>query len=65
MLVRDPLGLLSEIRATERNDEPMDVRPPERQVEYGVKDPEGNALDLAGSKGWKVDVDRWARAELA
>jgi catechol 2,3-dioxygenase-like lactoylglutathione lyase family enzyme len=65
MLVRDPLGLLSEIRATERSDEPMDVRPPERQVEYGVKDPEGNALDLAGSKGWKIDVDRWARAEPA
>jgi hypothetical protein len=41
----------------------MDVRPPERQVEYGVKDPEGNAVDLSSTKGWKVDVDKWARIE--
>ena len=63
MLVPDPLGLLTQIRAEEPDDEPMDVRPPERQVEYGVKDPEGNRLDLASTKGWKVDVDRWARTE--
>jgi catechol 2,3-dioxygenase-like lactoylglutathione lyase family enzyme len=63
MLVPDPLGLLTEIRAAEPTDEPMDVRPPERQVEYGVKDPEGNRLDLASTKGWKVDVNRWARVE--
>jgi hypothetical protein len=42
---------------------PEDVRPPERQVEYGVRDPEGNYLDLSGKKGWKVDVDRWARVD--
>lgn len=63
MLVPDPLGLLTEIRAAEPSDEPMDVRPPERQVEYGVKDPEGNRLDLSGAKGWKVDVHKWARVE--
>ncbi len=61
MLVPDPLGLLMQIRAEEPNDEPMDIRPPERQVEYGVKDPEGNRLDLSSTKGWKVDVNRWAR----
>lgn len=61
MLVPDPLGLLMQIRQAEGIDEPMDVRPPERQVEYGVKDPEGNSLDLSSTKGWKVDVDRWAR----
>jgi catechol 2,3-dioxygenase-like lactoylglutathione lyase family enzyme len=61
MLVRDPFALLTEIRAAEPSDEPMDVRPPERQVEYGVLDPEGNRLDLSGAKGWKVDVDKWAR----
>ncbi len=63
MLVPDPLGLLTQIRAAEPTDEPMDVRPPERQVEYGVTDPEGNRLDLASTKGWKVDVDKWARVE--
>ncbi len=41
----------------------MDVRPPERQVECGVKDPEGNRLDLSSTKGGKVDVDKWARIE--
>jgi catechol 2,3-dioxygenase-like lactoylglutathione lyase family enzyme len=61
MLVPDPLGLLMEIRKAEGIDEPMDVRPPERQVEYGVKDPEGNRLDLSSTKGWKVDTDKWAR----
>jgi catechol 2,3-dioxygenase-like lactoylglutathione lyase family enzyme len=63
MLVPDPLGLLLQIREAEGIDEPMDVRPPERQVEYGVKDPDGNRLDLSSTKGWKVDVDRWARIE--
>jgi catechol 2,3-dioxygenase-like lactoylglutathione lyase family enzyme len=61
MLVSDPLGLLTQIREADGISEPMDVRPPERQVEYGVKDPEGNSLDLASTKGWKVDVDKWAR----
>src|SRR5205814_9202263 len=64
MLVTDPLGLLTRIREAEPTDEPMDVRPPERQVEYGVKDPEGNRLDLASTKGWKFDVVQWARVEV-
>jgi catechol 2,3-dioxygenase-like lactoylglutathione lyase family enzyme len=63
MLVPDPLGLLTQIREAEGIGEPMDVRPPERQVEYGVKDPEGNAVDLSSTKGWKVDVDKWARID--
>jgi hypothetical protein len=32
-----------------------------RMVEYGVQDPEGNRLDLSGSKGWKIDVDKFAQ----
>jgi hypothetical protein len=63
MLVPDPLALLMEIRDAEGSSELMDVRPPERQVEYGVPDPEGNRLDLSGAKGWKVDADKWARIE--
>lgn len=63
MLVPDPRALLMEIRDAEGSGEPMDVRPPERQVEYGVPDPEGNRLDLSGAKGWKVDADKWARIE--
>jgi catechol 2,3-dioxygenase-like lactoylglutathione lyase family enzyme len=63
MLVPDPLGKLTEIRAAEGIEKPLDKRPAERQVEYGVPDPEGNVLDLSGAKGWKVDVDKWARVE--
>jgi hypothetical protein len=32
-----------------------------RMVEYGVQDPEGNRLDLSGAKGWKIDVETWAK----
>lgn len=62
VLVPDPFDLYSRIRAETPN-APEDVRPPERQVEYGIRDPEGNYLDLSGKKGWKVDVDKWARVE--
>ncbi|HZT08675.1 MAG TPA: VOC family protein [Chloroflexota bacterium] len=60
VLVRDPHELYSRIHAATPG-MPEDVRPPERQVEYGVRDPEGNYLDLSGKKGWKVDVNTWAR----
>ena len=63
VLVRDPLDYVTRIRGSEPVDEPMDVRPPDRQVEYGITDCEGNRFDLSGSKGWKIDVDRWAKAE--
>jgi catechol 2,3-dioxygenase-like lactoylglutathione lyase family enzyme len=62
VLVQDPFDLYRRIRA-ETPGAPEDVRPPDRQVEYGVRDPEGNYLDLSGKKGWKVDVDKWARTE--
>jgi catechol 2,3-dioxygenase-like lactoylglutathione lyase family enzyme len=62
VLVPDPFDLYSRIHAATPG-MPEDVRPPERQVEYGIRDPEGNYLDLSGKKGWKVDVDKWARVE--
>jgi catechol 2,3-dioxygenase-like lactoylglutathione lyase family enzyme len=62
VLVQDPYDLYERIRA-ETPGMPVDVRPASRQVEYGVRDPEGNYLDLSGKKGWKIDVDRWARTE--
>jgi hypothetical protein len=61
ILVRDPLDLVREMGQMDSSDHPADTRPPERQVEYGVRDPEGNRLDLSGKKGWKVDEERWAR----
>jgi catechol 2,3-dioxygenase-like lactoylglutathione lyase family enzyme len=63
ILVRDPLDLVRRMGQVDPADRPADVRPPERQVEYGVLDPEGNRIDVSGKKGWKVDVDRWARVE--
>ncbi len=62
VLVPDPADLYRRIHA-ETPGMPEDVRPPERQVEYGVRDPEGNYLDLSGKKGWKIDVEKWARVE--
>lgn len=63
ILVRDPLAIVQGIGFVDPNSGPMDVRPPERQVEYGIRDPEGTRIDLSSKKGWKVDVDRWARTE--
>lgn len=60
ILVRDPLAIVRGLGQMEA-DRPADVRPPERQVEYGIRDPEGNRIDLSSEKGWKVDVDKWAR----
>jgi catechol 2,3-dioxygenase-like lactoylglutathione lyase family enzyme len=63
ILVRDPLDLVRRMGQMGANDRPEDTRPPERQVEYGVRDPDGNRIDVSGRKGWKVDVDLWARVE--
>lgn len=63
MLVREPLELVQRLGQVDAMNRPSDRRPPERQVEYGVRDPEGNRIDVSGRKGWKVDVDRWARIE--
>ena len=63
ILVRDPLDIVRRTGQMDPTDRPLDVRPPERQVEYGIRDPEGNRIDLSSVKGWKVDVDKWARTE--
>lgn len=31
-------------------------------AEYRLVDPQGNRFDLSQTKGWEVDVDKWARA---
>jgi catechol 2,3-dioxygenase-like lactoylglutathione lyase family enzyme len=61
VLVPNPRDLYSQIRAATPG--PEDVRPPERQVEYRILDPEGNGIDLSGRKGWKVDVELWANVQ--
>lgn len=63
ILTRDPLDLVRRMGQMDANDRPADMRPPERQVEFGVLDPDGNRIDVSGKKGWKVDVDKWARVE--
>jgi catechol 2,3-dioxygenase-like lactoylglutathione lyase family enzyme len=62
VLVSNPRELYGQIRAATPG-MPEDVRPPERQVEYRVIDPEGTGIDLSGKKGWKVDVDVWANVQ--
>ena len=40
-------------------------RPASRvQSEIRMRDPEGNGCDLSG-RGWEIDIDKWARAEVA
>jgi catechol 2,3-dioxygenase-like lactoylglutathione lyase family enzyme len=40
-------------------------RPSSRvQSEIRMRDPEGNGCDLSG-RGWEVDIDKWARADVA
>lgn len=40
-------------------------RPGERvQSEIRMRDPQGNGCDLS-RRGWEVDIDKWARAEVA
>lgn len=31
-------------------------------AEYRLVDPQGNKFDLSQTKGWEVDIDKWARA---
>ena len=61
ILVRDPLGTVREMGQADAAGQPTDIRPAMRMVEYGVQDPEGNRLDLSGAKGWKIDLDTWAK----
>ena len=42
---------------------PVAKRPDSRPyAEYRLHDPQGNKFDLAQTKGWEVDVDKWVRA---
>lgn len=61
ILIRDPLSVVRAMGQAEEDGKPSDVRPANRMVEYGVRDPEGNRLDLSGGKGWKIDVDKFAQ----
>lgn len=60
ILVRDPLTVVRNMGQADAEGHPIDDRPAWRMVEYGVKDPEGNRLDVS-SKGWKIDVDQFAQ----
>jgi catechol 2,3-dioxygenase-like lactoylglutathione lyase family enzyme len=61
ILIRDPLSVVRAMGQADAEGLPSDLRPANRMVEYGVRDPEGNHVDLSGGKGWKVDVDRFAQ----
>jgi hypothetical protein len=42
---------------------PVSKRPDSRPyAEYRLHDPEGNKFDLGQTKGWEVDVNKWAKA---
>jgi catechol 2,3-dioxygenase-like lactoylglutathione lyase family enzyme len=61
VLVTDPLRMVQQMGQADTTGRPNDVRPVERMVEYGVRDPEGNRLDLSSHKGWKVADGKYAR----
>jgi catechol 2,3-dioxygenase-like lactoylglutathione lyase family enzyme len=60
-LVGDMEGLADRIREVATVTE----RPADRaQSEIRMRDPQGNGCDLS-RRGWEVDTDKWARAEVA
>ncbi len=61
VLVPDPLDMVQRMGQADLSGRPNDVRPVERMVEYGVRDPEGNRIDLSSHKGWKIGAGRYAR----
>ena len=61
ILIQNPLDVVRAMGQAEADGQPADVRPATRMVEYGVKDPEGNRIDLSGGKGWKVGAEQWAQ----
>lgn len=62
LLVKDAYGLLH--RINEEKLMRLDQRPADRPfAEYRVWDPEGNAIDLAERKGYKVDTGKIERVE--
>jgi catechol 2,3-dioxygenase-like lactoylglutathione lyase family enzyme len=61
VLVPDPLDLVQQMGQADSAGRPNDIRPIERMVEYGVRDPEGNRIDLSSRKGWKIAAGKYAR----
>lgn len=60
-LVKDMDGLMSRIEGSAG----IAARPAGRvQSEVRMRDPEGNGCDLS-RRGWEVDLDKWARADVA
>jgi catechol 2,3-dioxygenase-like lactoylglutathione lyase family enzyme len=56
VLTPNPHELMYKI--SEVNPTRLDTRPPDRFAEYRIWDPQGNAIDLSATKGYKVDVDQ-------
>ncbi len=61
VLVPDPIGMVQQLGQADSSGRPIDVRPAERMVECGVRDPEGNRIDLSSFKGWKIAAGQYAR----
>lgn len=58
-LVPDVLSKIDELA----REIPVTKRPDSRPyAEYRLSDPQGNMFDLSQTKGWEIDVDKWARA---
>ena len=61
LLVRDPASLAKSVEGVAT----FAHRPGSRvQSEIRMRDPEGNGCDLSG-RGWEIDTDKWARADVA
>jgi catechol 2,3-dioxygenase-like lactoylglutathione lyase family enzyme len=61
LLVRNPSELAQSVEGVAT----FAHRPATRvQSEIRMRDPEGNGCDLSG-RGWEIDIDKWARADVA
>jgi catechol 2,3-dioxygenase-like lactoylglutathione lyase family enzyme len=61
LLVKDAKGLAESVKTIAT----VAHRPASRvQSEIRMRDPEGNGCDLS-TRGWEVDLEKWARAEVA
>lgn len=58
-LVSDVIKKVDELSGETSVTKRPDSRP---YAEYRLRDPEGNMFDLGQTKGWEIDVDKWARA---
>lgn len=61
LLVREPKALAKSVEGIAT----FAHRPASRvQSEIRMRDPEGNGCDISG-RGWEIDIDKWARADVA